>query len=368
MLRSSLIGGSPDLVSVAAGQRRIQAPEASDSVARIQQALICLGFELPEAGPDGVFGGETGNVVSAFKADRQLFPTDPVVGPGTTARLDLELAYLEGVLVDEALAEPRILASEPFFGGTIDAIRPDLQIPDKILRFFELSNEFCFPLSPLFGTQVASNFGRIVEPKFKKDYQSLQGISGDDDFFDLRNDARPYTNFLRSHNPLVPEPTIAQIGGSVRPDILRHRNDQPEWYEIKPLTPSGVAEFLVKGKVLRENYQQGFPYAPGRIYTPSREISFGSFFTGSGTRVEVFIEARRPAPAMILYRICIRGDYVRYFNEMRLIAGMLAILAVLASELVAAGAAVEEVEAMLGMLRALAASFGVTIPTLGQSP
>jgi hypothetical protein len=36
MLHSSLIGGSADLKLVAEGTRRIQAPESSDAVARIQ--------------------------------------------------------------------------------------------------------------------------------------------------------------------------------------------------------------------------------------------------------------------------------------------------------------------------------------------
>lgn len=54
MLFSSLIGDSPALAEAAAGVRVIQAPESSDAVARIQQALICIGFELPKSGVDGV--------------------------------------------------------------------------------------------------------------------------------------------------------------------------------------------------------------------------------------------------------------------------------------------------------------------------
>jgi hypothetical protein len=60
MLSSSLIGGSTDLIFVAEGGRRILAPESSDSVERIQQALVLLGANLPESGIDGTFGNETG--------------------------------------------------------------------------------------------------------------------------------------------------------------------------------------------------------------------------------------------------------------------------------------------------------------------
>jgi peptidoglycan hydrolase-like protein with peptidoglycan-binding domain len=111
MLHSLLIGGSADLKSVAEGVRLIQAPESSDAVA-IQQALILVGGSLSNSGIDGMFGDENGRAVSAFKKSRNLSPSDPVVGAGTTKRLDLEVAYLE----EEAFNEPPILASSAFYG------------------------------------------------------------------------------------------------------------------------------------------------------------------------------------------------------------------------------------------------------------
>lgn len=146
MLYSSLIGGSPDLVSVSEGGRRIQSPESSDSVQIIQQALLMLGANLPESGIDGTFGTETGLAVSAFKESRGLSPSDPVVGVGTTKRLDLEIAYLENNtdVLEEVVNEPRILASDPFFAGILDKFNPDRGIPEKILQFFQLSNDTNF--------------------------------------------------------------------------------------------------------------------------------------------------------------------------------------------------------------------------------
>lgn len=364
MLFSSLIGESADLAAVAAGNRRVMAPESSEAVARIQQALICLDFELPAAGVDGIFGDETGEAIVAFKTDRGLFPNDPVVGKGTIARLDLEMAYLEGVPLADPPSEDRVLAHDPYAAALVDLRLPDRGIPDKILRFFELSDEFCFPLS-LFGPQISSMLGRLVEPKIAQDYCTLQPTCSGDDFFDLKANAQiDYTNFLRGHNPLVPETTIAEVGSSVRPDILRHRSDAQEWYEVKPLSPSGVAEWLLKAKRLRSNYAITFPYQPGRRYRPTREISLGRFSTPEGEHLELFIETTRPALGMLLYRICARGDYVEYFNRVRLIAGMLAILAALAPELLAGVAEAEEVTAFIAMIRTIAAQLGLTLPLL----
>lgn len=192
------------------------------------------------------------------------------------------------------------------------------------------------------------------------DYCKLQTPCIGDDFFDRRNTPEDYTNFLRNHNPQVPEDKIVSTGSSVRPDILRHRNDQPEWYEIKPLSPTGLRDWLAKATILRINYGGVFPYKQGKIYTPSSEISFGTFITDVGENLELFIEPRRPVPGMILYRICVRGEHVRYFNRVRLIAGILAIVAALAPELLDAGA----IESVLEGLQSLAAQFDVTIPIL----
>jgi hypothetical protein len=361
MLHSSLIGGSSDLVSVAEGQRRILSPEHSDSVERIQQALVLLGTDFPESGIDGKFGDETGIAVSAFKESRGLSPSDPVVGIGTTKRLDLEMAYLENStdVLEEVVDEPRILASDPFFAGILDKFNPDRGIPERILQFFQLSDELCLPLGPVFD-QIASTMGKLVEPKIEMDYCKLQAPCIGNDFFDQRNTSEDYTNFLRTNNPSVPEDKILSTGSSVRPDILRHRNDQPEWYEIKPLSPTGLRDWLAKAIILRINYGGVFPYNQGKIYTPSSEISFGPFITDVGENLELFIEPRRPVPGMLLYRICIRGEYVRYFNRVRLIAGILAIIAALAPELLEAAA----IEGVLEALQSLATQFGVTIPIL----
>src|SRR5687768_2176884 len=120
MLTSTIFAGSADLENVAAGGRRILAPETSDSVALIQQALLAVGMELPAAGVDDNFGGETGTAVSLFKADRSVLPSDPVVGPGTTKRLDLEVAYLDLNPSDPTALDAKALSLDPFFAGVLE--------------------------------------------------------------------------------------------------------------------------------------------------------------------------------------------------------------------------------------------------------
>ncbi|WP_405016771.1 hypothetical protein OHV05_06415 [Kitasatospora sp. NBC_00070] len=369
MLRSELFSGTPDLAQVAAGARKIQAPESSASVATVQQALVTVGGALPTFGVDGRFGAETGAAVGTFKADRGLRPSDPVVGPGTVGRLDLELTFLDGTDTPSVLADPALPAREPFTASVLDVVHPDLDITGKVLQLLELGDEFCFSMSMaiLDAPKLASFVGRFVEPHINADFCARNGpCSPVDDFFDTLNSPAPYTAFLLAHNPAVPPAVVAQIGASVRPDILSHRPGRPaEWYEIKPLSPSGVTEGIAKGVKLRSNYENnGFPYRPGKTYTPSPTIPLMRFITPEGEHLELVIEARRLLPGLLFYRLCIRGDYVRFFNRVRLAAGILAVLAALAPELAAAGAVAEEVAAFVALVQSIAEGLGVLLPAL----
>jgi hypothetical protein len=59
-----------------------------ESVAKVQQAIVDLGYPLPKFGVDGLYGNETGAAVSSFKQDNDIMPADPVVGTKTMAGLD----------------------------------------------------------------------------------------------------------------------------------------------------------------------------------------------------------------------------------------------------------------------------------------
>lgn len=90
----------------------MMAPETGPAVVKIQQALIDLGFPLPEQGARGTFSDETGAAVTAYKTDRQIFPNDPVVGPGTMRSLDAEPALAPGGSPQAQLARAESLVAD----------------------------------------------------------------------------------------------------------------------------------------------------------------------------------------------------------------------------------------------------------------
>ncbi|MEU2040388.1 peptidoglycan-binding domain-containing protein [Nocardia niwae] len=69
-----------------AGSHRMMEPEENLSVMRVQEALRRLGKDPGVL--DGIFGGQTGAAVAEFKRQQHLSPDDPVVGQGTSGRLD----------------------------------------------------------------------------------------------------------------------------------------------------------------------------------------------------------------------------------------------------------------------------------------
>lgn len=90
-LHSARLNGDLVLESCLAGTHRMLAGEEGLPVMRVQSALIDLGYPVGPKGADGIFGLETGNAVTAYKTEKRLVPSDPVVGPGTTQALDNDL-------------------------------------------------------------------------------------------------------------------------------------------------------------------------------------------------------------------------------------------------------------------------------------
>jgi Putative peptidoglycan binding domain len=87
-LQATRWGSDPRLEQCLNNTLTMRAPEEHPAVKKIQQALIDLGYPLPQFGDDGKFGTETGDQVAQFKLDNGIEPHDPVVGPKTMARLD----------------------------------------------------------------------------------------------------------------------------------------------------------------------------------------------------------------------------------------------------------------------------------------
>ncbi len=91
-VRSHRFAGSASLAACLEGETTLQPGLVSGAVARVQQALMDLGYVLREYGPDGVFGHETGQAVAAFKADAGVQPDDPVIDRQTIEALDTRFA------------------------------------------------------------------------------------------------------------------------------------------------------------------------------------------------------------------------------------------------------------------------------------
>ena len=90
-LQSARFSGDPVLGRCLAGSHRMFAPEENLSVMRVQEALRRLDFD--PGGLDGIFGAATGAAVSSFKEAHGLSPSDPVVGVGTSGKLDSLLLH-----------------------------------------------------------------------------------------------------------------------------------------------------------------------------------------------------------------------------------------------------------------------------------
>ena len=355
MLSSSIFQGNADLEGIAAGTRRMLAPEASDSVGRIQQALLAVGSALPEAGVDNKFGDETGRIVSAFKADRALSPSDPVVGPGTTRRLDLEVSYLDGNPSDPGSLDAKTLSLDPFFAGVLEQRLANPGIGQKVIDLFEAGDRFCFRASFLFDNFIAISLGRFIEPFVFKDFCARRGPCSADDFFDKNPGSTDYVDFLLAHNPALDPVRIGELGQLRRPDMLTHRPPH-EWWEIKPASVSGAVAAWIKFNTIIPNYaERGLPYLPGRSYKPSPEIVLGKFITPEGEKLDLVLSLQHKAPGLIFWTLCVKGDYVAYFNRVRIAAGIAALMVALAEVLIPAAelagvvAAIQEIAQGLGL-------------------
>jgi len=88
-LQSPLFAGDAKLEAVLNDRARLNAPEKSDSVRKVQQGLMNDGMSLPQFGADGAYGNETSTAVRQFKSKHNLgFTQFGDVGPGTMGKLD----------------------------------------------------------------------------------------------------------------------------------------------------------------------------------------------------------------------------------------------------------------------------------------
>lgn len=117
-LTSARFGGVPELEACAVDDAAHLVPgvASGDHVALVQEALIDLGISVGAGGADGGYGPDTAAGVTAYKAARGLVngagQIDPIVGKGTIATLDAEIAALDAVLPlhdsEEAAGPPSV--------------------------------------------------------------------------------------------------------------------------------------------------------------------------------------------------------------------------------------------------------------------
>lgn len=358
MLVSQLFAGNADLELVAAGGRRMLEPEQSDSVALVQIALVAIGFELKLAGIDENFGQETGDAVVRFKTDRGLFPNDPVVGPRTIQRLDLEIAWLEGGglsgLLDSVSLDTKTLMLDPVQVGFVENQIGDFSLGQRVMDIFELGDRICFRPSFLFDLFIARTFGQYIERRiFDESFCVLNGPCTSDDFLDEAGSLN-YTAFLKPRNPAVPPAKIDELADERRPDIISHRLPR-EWYEIKPHSISGAIGARLKLNAIPKLYKdRNLPYLPGTTYEPV-DLVLQKFITPEGEKLDLILHLTRPAKGLVFYALCVKGDYITYFNRVRIAVGVAALLAAMlefapvAAEAAAAAAAFQELLTALGI-------------------
>ena len=205
------------------------------------------------------------------------------------------------------------------------------------------------------GPQAAALLGRIAEERIFVDYRTTPHHVPGSDFFDDTNSSTPYVSFLLSRHPTLNPASLQALGSRRRPDLLRNRPVGAEWYEIKPLSIAGAVAAWKKFNSIPSDYASaGLPYLPGTAYTPASFLPLASFVTDHAENLSIVLHCRRPTPGLIFWEPCVKGDYVRYFNRVRLAAGTLAILVALAEVLIPAA----EVGAIVAAITQLATEVG----------
>lgn len=106
-LRSPRFAGDEVLEACYDNERVLQIGDRGSSVRKVQQALIILGFPVPEVGANGIFGGETDLAVRSYQEARGL-EVDGIIGSETIGSLDEE--FFVGIPEPSALprTEPQI--------------------------------------------------------------------------------------------------------------------------------------------------------------------------------------------------------------------------------------------------------------------
>jgi hypothetical protein len=187
----------------------------------------------------------------------------------------------------------------------------------------------CFPPSAFSPTvQWASGFGTIAERFIEQDYCKTPGISCvrgpmGTVYIDNYNPTE-YLDFLKAHNPSLKTLSysikLAVYSGIARPDILSDNGTSKEYYEIKPLSPSGAEAGVGKlASIARFMATLGLPYRAGTTYSPSKDIPIMSGAV-LGDRLAVSLRVQRFVPGIITYSLCLSGHLLSILAKVALVA------------------------------------------------
>jgi hypothetical protein len=221
-------------------------------------------------------------------------------------------------------ASGAILTHSPQISGQLVMVTAALSLPVGGQRL-------CFPPSAFSPTdQWASGFGTIAERFIQQDYCTTPGIScirGPMGTVYIDNyNPKEYIDFLKAHNPsLNALPYAAKLAAYVaagfkRPDILSDYSTSKEYYEIKPLSPSGVTAGAGKlAFIVGFMASLGLPYRAGTTYSPSKDIPImsGIFL---GEPLAVFLRVQRFVPGIITYSLCLSGNLTGILAKVALVA------------------------------------------------
>jgi hypothetical protein len=184
----------------------------------------------------------------------------------------------------------------------------------------------CFPPSAVISPLKASAFGLLAERYIHDDYCTIMGCDPLRDYFDRTGSNVDYLVFLQSHNPGFSLPKYRTVRKWNRPDILTDSPPRREWYEIKPFSTAGVAEFAFKYYNITSYMSDfGLPYVPGSAYDPTPYISIGTFPI-AGITVSASLAVSRRMPGFVDYMLCLQGDLATVLAAMTLAALVVAII------------------------------------------
>jgi hypothetical protein len=373
VLVSRLFGGSDVLQGIAAGDALPSGSCGNDAVRAIKGALLALGFAASQSELDGELDDSFAAALSQFRRSRNLPPSEKSpIDASLLQRIDFEVAFLEGYIPPDAelrlLQDESLLRLDPFrsslLGMSLGIQGLDRKIVDAVQSFRktqELGDRFCFRLSLDLGAPVASIVSKsLAEPLIFADFCKINGPCGPNVFFDISPSFKPYEAFLLANNG--GRPGLSKVSKMTRPDIVSHRPPDFDWYEIKPMSLSGLREAVDQLVIiLGINLAFRLPYRPGSRYNPTRSIRIGQLATPTGQPLTIYLEVERTTKGLVFWTMCIEGDYVEYFNRYRITVGILKILGgilLLAAESgIVAGAAA----AMAKAIAAVAAVLGLSV-------